>query len=248
MQSYNKLKCLILMLVLTVPACMKMSDENAVDPPKLNPDRVERVTLYVTASQTMGVRFAATYRIGIWLGVFGGGGRYCGSEDERNPGPNSMSTPLPSVDSPIELKWDGHRYVGEFFMDRYWPGRCHWRFGDLTMTSPARKGVSLYSVDTVNYNFDTSHSRGMYDQSPEQNTDIWCGADPSQHDSENGKTVCTDLGYFENYSGVVSPDLRRLVPADQNMPMVHIFPFTKSITLRIHDLDAENRAAISGVR
>jgi hypothetical protein len=64
-------------------------------------------------------------------------------------------------------------------------------------------------------------------------------------DSEKGKTICTFLDYFEEYAGVVSPGLRALVPADQNMPMVNVFPFTKSITLRIHDLDAENRAALS---
>jgi hypothetical protein len=223
---------------------MKMPDENAVDPPGLNPHPLERVNLYVTVPSTLDVRFAATYRIGIWLGLSGGGGRYCGTEEERHPRPDSMSTPLPSVDVPVELKWDGQRYVGEFFIDRFWPGRCHWRFGDLTMTSPVRTGVTLYSDYTVNYNFDTSRIRGIYDQSPDQNTDIWCGADPSPGNGEKGKTVCTSLDYFENYAGVVSSELRALIPADQHMPMASVFPFTKSITLRIHDLDAENRAAL----
>jgi hypothetical protein len=245
MRSPNMLVCLVLVVTLSTPACMKMPDENAVDPPELNPHRLERVNLYVTAPPTLGVRFAATYRIGIWLGLFGGGGRYCGSEEERNPGPNSVSTPLPSVDVPLVLKWDGQRYVGAFLIDQFSPRRCHWGFGDLTMTSPARTGVALYSDYTVHYNFDTSHSRGIYDQSPDQNTDIWCGVDPSPRDGEKGKTICTFLDYFEEYAGVVSPGLRALVPADQNMPMVHVFPFTKSITLRIHDLDAENRAALS---
>jgi len=83
------------------------------------------------------------------------------------------------------------------------------------------------------------------DQSPDQDTDIWCGADPSPPDGEKSKTICTLLSYFENSAGVVSPELRALIPADQNFPMVHVFPFTKSITLRIHDLDAEKRAALS---
>jgi hypothetical protein len=239
---------LALVAALSTPACMKMPDENAVDPPELNPRRLERVNLHVTAPSTLSVQFAATYRIGTWLGVIGGGGRYCGSEEERHPGPNSVSTPLPSADVPIELKWDGQRYAAEFFMDQFSPGRCHWEFGDLMMTFPASTGIALYSRHTVNYNFDTSHSQGVYDQSPDQNTDIWCGPDPSPHDSEQDRMVCTSLRYFESYVGVVSPELRALVPADQNMPMVNVFPFTKSITLRIHDLDAENRAALSAAR
>jgi hypothetical protein len=222
-----------------------MSDDNAVDPPEINPHRLERVTLQVTASPTLSVRFAATYRPGTWLGLVGGGGTYCGSEEERHPGPNSLSTPLPSVDVPLELKWDGQRYAGAFFIDQFSPGRCHWEFGDLTMTFPARTGVTLYSRYTVNYNFDTSHSQGAYDQSPDQNTDLWCGPDPSPHNGEKGKTICTSLHYFESYPGVVSPELRALVPADQNMPMVNVFPFTKSIALRIHELDTENRAALA---
>jgi hypothetical protein len=245
MQSYNIPVCLVLVAALSAPSCMKMPDENAVDPPELNQRRLEPVRLYVTAPPTLSVRFAATYRIGTWLGLAGGGGRYCGSKEERNPGPNSVSTPLPSVDVPLELKWDAQRYVGAFFIDQFSPGRCHWGFDDLTLTSPARTGLALYSDYTVNYNFDTSHSRGIYDQSPDQNTDIWCGADPSPHQGETGKTICTALDYFEEYAGIVSPELRALVPAEQNIPMVHIFPFTKSITLRIHDLDAENRAALS---
>jgi len=239
------LVCLVLMMALSAPACMKMSDENAGDPPELNPRRLERLNLRVTASPTLSVRFVATYRIGTWLGLIGGGGRYCGSEEERNPGPNSVSTPLPSVDVPLELKWDGQRYAGAFYIDHFSPGRCHWGFSDLTMTFPARTGVTLYSQYTVNYNFDTSHSQGAYDQSPDQSTDIWCGADPSPRDGGKGKTICTSLDYFKHYAGVVSPELRALVPADQNMPMINVFPFTKSITLRVHDLDADNRAALS---
>jgi hypothetical protein len=245
MRPDKTLVCLLLVVALSTSACVKMPDENAVDPPELNTQPLERVKLYVTAAPTLHVRFAATYRIGIWLGMLGGGGRYCGSEEERHPRPDSMGTPLPSVDVPLELKWDGQRYVGEFLIDRFALGRCHWEFADLTMMSPVRTGVALYSDYTVNYNFDTSHSRGIYDQSPDQNTDVWCGADPSPRESEKGKTVCTSLDYFENYTGVVSPELRALVPSEQNVPEVHVFPFTKSITLRIHDLEAENRAALS---
>jgi hypothetical protein len=237
--------CLMLVVALSASACMKMSDANAVDPPELNPHRLERVSLHVTVSPALSVRFAATYRIGTWLGLMGGGGRYCGTEEERNPGPNSRTTPMPSVDVPLDLKWDGRSYAGAFFMDQFWPGRCHWGFSELTMTFPARTGVTLYSQYTVNYNFDTSHSQGIYDQSPDQNTDIWCGADPSPRDGEKGKALCTSLDYFEDYAGVVSPELQALIPTAQNVPMVNVFPFTKSITLRIHDLDAENRAALS---
>ena len=161
------------------------------------------------------------------------------------PGPNSVSTRRPSVDVPLDLKWDGQRYVGEFYIDQFWPGRCHWEFGNLMMTSPAITRVTRSSDYTVNYNFDSSRSRGIYDQSPDQNTDIWCGADPSPPDGEKSKTVCISLGYFEDSAGVVSPELRALIPAEQNSPMVNVFPFTKSITLRIHDLAAENRTARS---
>ena len=111
--------------------------------------------------------------------------------------------------------------------------------------SPARDSISLYSEQPVNYNFDTSHSHGVYDQSPTQSTDLWCRADPGPEGSENGKMLCTSLDYFVVYPGVVANELLARVPIAQreHISSVNIFPFTTSITLRFHDLDAENRAA-----
>lgn len=105
--------------------------------------------------------------------------------------------------------------------------------------------MSLYSQQTVNYNFDTSHSHGVYDQSATQSIDLWCGADPSPKGSESGKMLCTSLEYFVVYPGVVANELLARVPVAQreHIASVNIFPFTTSLTLRYHDLDAENRAA-----
>jgi hypothetical protein len=135
--------------------------------------------------------------------------------------------------------------VGEFFIDNFLPGRCHWVFFSLDTLSPAKASVSSYSLEKINYNFDISRSHGIYDQSATQSTDIWCGADPSPKAGENGKMLCTSLDYFVVYPGVVANELLAKVPVAQreHIPSVNIFPFTTSITLRYHDLDAENRAA-----
>jgi hypothetical protein len=229
-------------------ACLSLAgctNDESVDPPKQNEHAKQRVQLHVTAPAGLNLRVGATYRIGFWLGMFGGGGEYCGP-DVHTP-PDAKMHPRPGVTVPIDLRWDGRAYEGEFYIDRFLPGRCHWRFFNLDTLSPANDSVSRYSEYKTNYNFDASHSRGAYDESPIQSTDLWCGADPSPRESENGKMLCTSLNYFVLYPGIVSNELLASVPVDQrdHEPNVNLFPFTKSVTLRYHDLDAENRDAVS---
>jgi hypothetical protein len=237
---------LSLIVWLFLPGCSNMGDDSdAVDPPVLNPKPVERVNLDVTAPASLDVHLVAIYEIGHWLGIIGGGGTFCGPESDRNPPPDAMGHPLPRKEVPIDLKWDGRAYTGDFYIDRFLPGRCHWRFVSLSMTSPVEDFVSLYWEHKNNYNFDTTHSHGVYDESPVQSTDLWCRADPAPKPPEHGKTLCTSLDYFVVYPGVVAHELLASVPVDQRTrsALVNIFPSTTSITLRFHDLDAENRAA-----
>ena len=219
-------------------------DQNGIDPPLQNPNPVERVKLYVTAPTTLDIHLVADYRIGTWLGMIGGGGTYCGPESDRNPPPDAKGHVLASKEVPIDLQSDGRGYAGEFFIDRFFPGRCHWRFWSLDTSSPTRDSVSIYSEYTTNYNFDTTHSRGSYDQSPTQSADLWCAHDPSPRPGEKGKMICTSLDYFQKAPGVVDSRLPARIPQEQreHVPRVNIFPFTKEITLRFHDLEAENRA------
>jgi hypothetical protein len=236
---------------LSLLGCTRMDeDQNGIDPPALNPSPVERVTLHVVAPTTLNVRLVAVYQIGIWLGLMGGGGTYCGPESDRQPQPGS-TRPVhgrASTEVPIELKWDGHEFAGEFFIDRFSPGRCDWGFARLSTSSPAKDSVSLFFERATNYNFDTTHSHGVYDQSPIQSADLWCAPDPSTAPAEHGKMLCTSLEYFQKAPGVVDPRLPARVPKEQreHVPSVNIFPFTKEITLRFHDLEAENRAAALG--
>ena len=230
-----------LIAFLSLAAC---GPTTSVEPPELNPHPAQGVTLYVSAPESLKVRVGASYGVGHWLGLFGGGGEYCGPD--VNAPPDALSShPVPGVIVPVDFKWGAHGLEGKFSIDHFLPGRCHWKFYSLDTLSPAKDPVSLYSEQTVNYNFDTSHSHGIYDQSATQSTDLWCGADPSPEGNEHGKMLCTSLDYFVVYPGVVANELLARVPVVQreHVALVKIFPFTTSITLRYHDLDAENRAA-----
>lgn len=241
---------LLLVASLSAPGCTKMNedavDPHTVDPPELNPDPIQRVQLFVSAPATLNVRLGADYRIGFWLGMMGGGGEYCGPDVDAPR--DAPMHPRPGTTVPIDLKWDGRGYRGELYIDRFLPGRCHWRFFALDVLSPVKDAVSLYSEHPVNYNFDTSHSRGIYDQSPDQGADLWCRADPGPEPRGQGQMQCEALFSYLLSPGTVSNELLATVPVDQRDHMAHvaIFPFTKSITLRFHDLEAENRAAIAG--
>jgi hypothetical protein len=248
---HDALICIALMACLFLTGCVNQNDttDKSVDPPELNPHPTQRVRLYVTAPPSLKVSVGAVYRIGTWLGMIGGGGVYCGPDVDA-PMNATVSHPVPGVTVPITFTSSGSTYAGEFFLDHFLLGRCRWGFASLDTLTPVNGFVSLYSQQTVNYNFDTSHSNGAYDQSADQSADLWCGADPSPRASERGKMLCTSLTYFLQYPGVVSNELLATIPIDQrdHSPSVNVFPFTKSITLRYHDIEAENRAAIdSGV-
>jgi hypothetical protein len=59
--------------------------------------------------------------------------------------------------------------------------------------------------------------------------------------------LCTSLGYFVTYPGSVASELVSKMPTSRlyNQPRINLFPFTTSVTLRYHDLAAENRAAVA---
>lgn len=231
---------LLLAACLFLAACANGHD-NSVSPPRLNPNPVERVRLTVIAPSTLSVRLVASYQIGTWVFAYAGG-TYCGPKEYP------AHTPLPTRTRtiPINLKWDGNSYTGEFLIDRFLPGRCRWGFSSLDMVSPAKTFLSRYEERAIQYNFDTTHSNGLYDQSPAQQTDLWCGADPGPP-SEHGRMLCTSLDYFAIYPGAVANELLAKVPVNlrARTPEVNILPSTRSITLRYHDLAAENHAAIS---
>jgi len=197
---------------LTLAGCT-VGDDALVDPPEHNPHPTQRVKIHVTAPPSLQVRIGADYRVGTWLGMMGGGGTSCGPDVHARG--DAVSHALPGTTVPIDLKRVGSDYEGEFFIDNCLPGRCHWGFFSLNTLSPAEDSVSLNSQQTVNYNFDTSHSHGVYDQSAAQSTDLWCGADPSPEGRENGKTLCTSLNYFVVYPGVVANELLASVPIAQ---------------------------------
>lgn len=228
----------MLVVYLSLGGCTNGHD-SSVSPPRLNPNPVERVHLTVIAPATLRVNLVASYQIGTWVFAYAGG-TYCGPK-EYPP-----HTRLPTRTVPIPLRWDGHVYTGDFLIDRFLPGRCRWGFSSLDMVSPAKTFLSRYEEHAIKYNFDTTHSDGLYDQSAAQHTDLWCGADPSPS-NEHGKILCASLDYFAIYPGVVSNELLAELPIDDRArsPEVNIFPFTRSVTLHYHDLAAENRAAAS---
>jgi hypothetical protein len=151
--------------------------------------------------------------------------------------------PLTSIMVPVALKWDGSAYEGVFYIDHYLPGDCHWEFSGVYTLSPVKDFVSLYSAQPIKYNFDTSGSHGIYDQSADQSAERWCGTDPAP--SQHGRVVCTSLSYFTGYPGTVADELLASISTERrtHFDLVHILPYTKSITLRFHDLAAENQAA-----
>ena len=125
--------------------------------------------------------------------------------------------------------------------------------GDATGSFPAwihcRRQTAvflLYEEYATKYNFDTSHSHGVYDQSPTQSVDLWCAADPSPDPPESGRMLCTSLDYFVVYPGSVANELLATVPVAKrvNTSHVNMFPLRHRHT-SIHDLDAENRTASS---
>jgi len=244
MWCHNRMASAFLMGWLFLGGCTN-ADDSAVDPPERNPHPTQRVALNVSAPPSLNIRLGADYRVGTWLGMFGGGGEYCGPDVHARP--DAIGHALPGTTVPIDLKWTGGTYQGAFFLDNFLPGRCHWRFFSLDTLSPAKGSVSLYEENATKYNFDTSHSHGVYDQSPVQSVDLWCAADPSPDPSENGKMLCTSLNYFAVYPGLVANELLATVPVAQreHISSVNMFPFTSSVTLRFHDLDAENRTASS---
>jgi len=126
-------------------------------------------------------------------------------------------------------------------------GVSNWTFVSLNTLSPAQYSVADFRLERTNYNFDTSKSGNYYDQSPVQEADLWCALNPSRTEDERGKMFCTSLLYFMLYPGTVASELVAKTPVDRifNRPEVNPFPDTTSVTLRYHDLAAENRAAIT---
>jgi hypothetical protein len=246
MRCKDSLVLLPLVVGIAVSGCTKMND-HAVDPPELNPHPVQRVQLYVSAAPSLKVRVGADYRIGSWLGLFGGGGEYCGPDVDAPP--DAIMHERPGTTVPINFNWDGSGYRGEFFIDRFLPGRCHWTFSSLDTLSPTWDFVSSFNQERTNFNFDTAPYGNTYDQSPVQEADLWCGLDPSPREGETGKMLCTSLKYFVLYPGTVANELIENIPVSQiyNEPRVNLFPFTTSVTLRYHDLAAENRAVTATV-
>jgi hypothetical protein len=244
MRSHMMLPSAFLLGWLSLAGCTD-ADDSSVDPPERNPHPTQRVELHVSAPPSLKIRLGADYRVGTWLGMFGGGGEYCGPDVHARP--DAIAHALPGTTVPIDLKWNGNAYEGVFFLDNFLPGRCHWRFFSLDTLSPANGSVSLYEEYATKYNFDTSHSHGVYDQSPVQSVDLWCAADPSPDAPESGKMLCASLNYFAVYPGFVANELLATVPIAQreHTSSVNMFPFTSSVTLRFHDLDAENRIASS---
>jgi hypothetical protein len=245
MHSRNILPGFSLLACLSVAA---YEPTTSVDPPELNPRPTQGVTLYLSAPESLKVRVGANYSVGHWLGVFGGGGEYCGP-DVNAPRDAPMSQPVPRVIVPIDFKKSGaHGLEGKFFIDHFRPGRCHWTFSSLDTLSPVQDFVSSFSRERTNYNFDTTSYGNTYNQSPVQEADLWCGLDPSPRESEKGKMLCTSLEYFVLYPGTVANELVANIPVSQIFnSRVNLFPFTATVTLRYHDLVAENRAAIATV-
>lgn len=225
----------LLLAGLGLPGCSRLS-VGEVDPPQPNPKPVERVILHVIAPPTLEVRLAASYQIGTGLSAYDGR-RPCGA----------ASAPPATTTVPIDLRWDGRAYAGEFLIDRFLAGRCEWTFARLETLSPARDFVSLYQDSMAKYNFDATHNEGVYAQSPAQSADLWCAPDPAPNGE--GKMVCTSLQYFQLYPGFVDPKLLASVSAEARAhnPLVHILPSIRSITLRYHDLALENREASSAL-
>jgi hypothetical protein len=128
-------------------------------------------------------------------------------------------------------------------------GRCHWTFSSLDTLSPKRDSVSSFNRERTSYNFDTTPYGNTYDQSSVQEADLWCGVDPSPREGEKGEMLCTSLEYFVLYPGTVANELIENIPLSQiyNRSSVNLFPFTTSVTLRYHDLAAENRAVMATV-
>lgn len=233
--SCNAFASALLVACVGLPGCSRLGVGD-VDPPQPNPKPVERVSLHVIAPPTLEVRLAASYQIGT--GVSGSAGRrYCGA----------ASVPLATTTVPIDLRWDGRAYTGEFLIDRFLPGRCEWKFARLETLSPARDFLPLYQDSMIEYNFDSTHNDGVYAQASAQSADLWCAPDPAPNGE--GKMVCTSLQYFELYPGFVDPKLRASVSTEAraHIPLIHILASTRSITLRYHDLEVENRAASSAV-
>ncbi|HTV94786.1 MAG TPA: hypothetical protein VME42_02260 [Steroidobacteraceae bacterium] len=244
MRSHNQFATAFLVGCLSLAGGTN-ADDSSVDPPERNPHPTQRVELHVSAPPSLKIRIGADYRVGTWLGMFGGGGEYCGPDVHARP--DAIGHALPGTTVPIELKWNGSAYQGSFFLDNFLPGRCHWQFSSLDTLSPANGSVSLYKEYATKYNFDTSHSHGVYDQSRTQSVDLWCAADPSPGPPESGGMLCTSLDYFAVYPGSVANELLATVPVAERVHTSHVnmFLFTSSVTLRFHDLDAENRTASS---
>src|SRR5271165_6175493 len=127
------------------------AEDSSVDPPERNPHPTQRVELHVSAPPSLKVRVGADYRVGTWLGMFGGGGEYCGPD--VNARGDAIGHALPGTTVPIDLKWNGSAYEGAFFLDNFLPGRCHWRFFSLNTLSPANGSVSLYEEYFKKYTF-----------------------------------------------------------------------------------------------
>src|ERR1700743_751493 len=151
MRCNDALVFLPLVVSISASGCTKMNDHTVV-PPEFNLHPVQRVQLYVSVPPSHKVRVGADYRIGSWLGLFGGGGEYCGPDVDAPA--DAIMHERPGTTLPITLNRDGGGCRGEFFRDSLLPGRGHWQFSSLDTLEPAKDSVSLYSELTVHYNFD----------------------------------------------------------------------------------------------
>src|ERR1700689_2232430 len=84
MRSPHVMASACLIALLSFAGCS--SGDDSIDSPKANPHPAQRVKVYVSIPPTLNVRIGASYRLGTLLGMFGGGSKYCGPEEQAPPG------------------------------------------------------------------------------------------------------------------------------------------------------------------
>ncbi|HET7176732.1 MAG TPA: hypothetical protein VFK21_12085 [Gammaproteobacteria bacterium] len=217
-----------------------VSDDTPLASPQLNPHPVERVKLYVVAPSNLNVSLGVEYSVGMWASPRGGSA-YCGPYSDTI---FEGKAPLPArIMVPVPLKWDGSAYEGEFSVDHYFPGTCHWGFTGLDTLSPVKGFVFL---EGVKYSFSVEGD-AIHNRPATEGIDLWCGVDPSAMPGQHGEMICTSLHYFAGYPGVVASELLAKVSAEHHVHMdfPDVVPYMETVTLRYHDLAAENRAAMA---